>query len=82
MPIKSLLSEMSVTTQNRDDLQGLHDASAHLNADDTLADPSKASVNRNALDRRIIKMAFGDGHEPRTLCVMRLRMSKNNPPSP
>jgi hypothetical protein len=38
------------------------DAWAHLkNADDTLADPSKASVIRTVLARRIIEMAVGDG---------------------
>ena len=63
MPIKSLLSEMSVdVTKTEIICKAFDDAWADLkNADDTLADPSKASVIRTALARRIIEMAFGDG---------------------
>ena len=59
MPIKSLLSEMSVdVTKTEMICKAFDDAWAHLkNADDTLADPSKASVIRTALARRIIEMA-------------------------
>jgi hypothetical protein len=56
------------------------DAWAHLkNADDTLADPSKASVIRTVLARRIFEMAVGDGMNSGKLRDDAIVHVKNNP---
>jgi hypothetical protein len=81
MPIKSLLSEMSVdVTKTEMICKAFDDAWAHLkNADDTLTDPSKASVIRTALARRIIEMAVGDGMNSGKLRDDAIAHVKNNP---
>ncbi len=81
MPIKSLLSEMSVdVTKTEMIFKVFDDAGAHLkNADDTLADPSKASVIRTVLARRIIEMAVGDGMNSGKLRDDVIAHVKNNP---
>jgi hypothetical protein len=81
MPIKSLLSEMSVdVTKTEMICKAFDDAWAHLkNADDTLADPSKASVIRTVPARRIIEMAVGDGMNSGKLRDDAIAHVKNNP---
>ena len=66
MPIKSLLSEMSVdVTKTEMICKAFDDAWAPTTRWPILL---KASAIRNALARRIIEMAFGDGMNSRTLC--------------
>ena len=81
MPIKSLLAEMRVdVTKTEMICKAFDDAWAHLQgADDTLADPSKASIIRTTLAKRIIEMAYGEGMNSQKLRDDAIAHVKNNP---
>jgi hypothetical protein len=56
------------------------DAWAHLQGvDDTLADPSKASIIRTTLAKRIVETAYGDGMTSQKLRDDAIAHVKNNP---
>jgi hypothetical protein len=81
MPIKSLLKEMRVdVTKTEMICKAFDDAWAHLQgADDTLADPSKASIMRTALAKRIVETAYGEGMTSQKLRDDAIAHIKNNP---
>ena len=81
MPIKSLLAEMRVdVTKTEMICKAFDDAWAHLQgADDTLADPSKASIIRTTLAKRIVETAYGDGMTSQKLRDDAIAHVKNNP---